>query len=703
MEHAHAFLSTLAVVLCTAAVTTVIFQWLRQPVILGYLIAGMLVGPHVKVPLVADPAIVQTLSEVGVILLMFSLGLEFRLSELLKVGPAAAVIAVIECSLMIWLGFVAGQAFGWTHRESIYAGAIVAISSTTIIVKAFAEQQSRGDFVRIVFDILIVEDLIAILLITLLSTLSLDDSVSLTELGRMAGRLGTFVVVLVVIGMLVVPRMMRAVVRLDRAETTLVASIGLAFGMALVAQALGYSVALGAFLAGSLTGESGVEDRIEELVRPVRDLFAAMFFVSVGMLIEPALIAEHWLAVVVLLVLVVVGKVLGVSISTFLMGQSTQTSVQTGMSLAQIGEFSFIIAGVGLATHSTGKFLYPVAVAVSALTTLTTPWLIRAAPGVAQFVDRKLPRPLQTFAALYSSWWELLRTSRTADSGKSTRRLGWLAVDAAVVATIMIGASVEMEPLRQQLTARTNLGSFAAQCTVIVAATLLAAPFVLGIMRGARVIGFDLAQSALPRAKSGLDAADAPRKLFVVTLQLAIVIAVGAPLLAITLPFVPPLAGGLGLLAVLTLLAVAFWRQATDLQGHTRASAQVVAELISQQTARTGSAERESDDVRQLLQGLGAPEAIELAPSSPAVGRTLAELNLRGRTGATVLAVRRPAGENVLVPTGRERLLAGDVLAVAGSSEAIDRARSILSAQEKLGQPTSISADSRARESSADA
>jgi CPA2 family monovalent cation:H+ antiporter-2 len=389
MPEAHEFLETLAIVLCTAAITTVLFQRFHQPVVLGYLIAGMIVGPHVPIPVTAETHTVELLAELGVILLMFSLGLEFSLSKLLRVGRTAGFIAVVQCSLMIWLGYIAGQAFGWSTLASSYAGAAIAISSTTIIIKAFEEQRTKEHFTHLVFGILIVEDLIAILLITILTTLSRGQDLSTFELTKMIARLAAFLTILMVVGLLTVPRLMRAVVRLDRGETTVVASVGLAFGFALLALKFDYSVALGAFLAGAVVAESGVEKTVEHLVQPVRDIFAAIFFVSVGMLIDPSQIAEHWPIVLTFLFIVVLGKVFSVTLGAFIIGESIQTSLKTGMSLAQIGEFSFIIAGLGITTGATDNLFYSIAVAVSGITTLLTPWLIRAAGPTAAWVDRK--------------------------------------------------------------------------------------------------------------------------------------------------------------------------------------------------------------------------------------------------------------------------------------------------------------------------
>ena len=417
MHDVHEFLRSLTVVLGVAALTTVVFQRLRQPVVLGYILAGLIIGPHVPVPLIADRGIVQTLSELGVILLMFSLGLEFSIRKFMRVVPNAGFAAIFQSSVMVWLGFLVGRLFDWTTLESVFLGAVVAISSTTIIAKVYEEQGIGGRLRTLVVGILLIEDLVAILLMAILTAVASGAGLSAGALATTVGRLAAFLIALLAIGFLVIPRFVRFVVRINRAETTLVASIGICFGMAYIAQTFGYSVALGAFLAGSLVAESGHAESIERLVQPVRDLFAAIFFVSVGLLIDPGVIAAHWEIVLVLALVVILGKITSVSFGAFLTGNGTRTSVRAGMSLAQIGEFSFIIASLGVALGATRELLYHVAVAVSAITTLTTPWLIRAAEPAAVFIDRKLPRPLQTFAALYGTWFERVHTS------SGTRRL----------------------------------------------------------------------------------------------------------------------------------------------------------------------------------------------------------------------------------------------------------------------------------------
>jgi CPA2 family monovalent cation:H+ antiporter-2 len=659
MTDAHAFLQNLTLVLGTAAITTVLFQKLRQPVVFGYLIAGMIVGPYVPIPLAADEAMVQVLAELGVILLMFYLGLEFSLRRLLQVASTAGVIALATCSAMLWIGFVLGKAFGWTTLEAVYAGAIISISSTTIIAKAFEEQGVKGKFVDVVLGVLIIEDLIAIFLVAILTAVSAGSEVTARSLTITFVRLATFLTGLIVVGLFVIPRVIRALVRMHKPETTLIATVGICFGAAMLALTFGYSVALGAFLAGSLVAESGEGRHIEHLVKPLRDVFAAIFFVAVGMIIDPALIAPYWAPVLAFTLAVIIGNVVVVSISSFLTGYSPRTSVQAGMSLSQIGEFSFIIAGVGLATGATRPFLYPVAVAVSAITTLTTPWLIRAAGPTAAWVDRRLPHRLQTLTALYGSWMERIRTPPEGTQGRprSRRLLQLLLIDAVLIAAVVIGAAVEAPRAVTMLGDALGVSASEARWVVIGIAFAIGVPLLYALLRTARLLAIELALKSLPAAEAGkVDFAAAPRGALVVTLQIAIVTVIGIPIIAVTQPFLPAFRLALVLVLVLLVLGVALWQSAANLQGHARAGGEIIATALSQQMSGSdGSADLEAgmSKVRIVLPGLGEPESVSVPVGSIIAGRTLADVDLRGLTGATVLAILR-AGEPIIAPTGKE-------------------------------------------------
>ena len=654
MHGTGSFLYTLAVVCCVAAVTTVLCQRIRLPVVFGYLLAGMIVGPHMPVSLVADPATVSSLAEIGVVLLMFSIGLEFSLRRMLRLAPVSGLVALLETTAMFGLGVAVAQLLGWTPLERIFTGAVVAISSTTIIARAFREHPVEHAVRETVFGILVFEDLIAILMLAALSALGRGEALSAREIGGTVLQLATFLAALIGAGLLVVPRLMRAVVRLRRDETTLVTTVGLAFAAALLAVAFGYSVALGAFLMGALVAESGTQHAVEKLLAPLRDFFAAVFFVAVGMSIEPGLVAQHWGAVLALAVVVMAGKVLTVSVAAFLSGRGVNTSVRAAMSLAQIGEFSFIIAGVGAASGAVGSQLLPVAVAASALTTLATSPLIAVSAAAAARVDRTLPAPLQTFVALYGTWYDAMRRGSAPQYRSRVRHLaGLIALDVAVLLGIVIAAAVEMPRGVALAHSWIGAGPDAARLLVLALATLAAAPLVLGLFRSAGLLGASLAERALPLPARGADFGFAPRRALTVALQGALLLVLGALL----------------------------WRSAAHLQGHAEAGAQLLVSALRHQMSaiETHAEALPIEHAAELLPGMGAPVAVAIAAEHAAAGQTLRALNLRARTGAAVLAITR-GEERILIPRGSDTLRAGDVLALAGTRGSVAAAVAQLTA-----------------------
>ena len=638
-----------------------------------------MVGPHVPVPLVADVGTVQTLAQLGVVLLMFSIGLEFSLRRLLRIGPRVGLVVLLEVGLLLAAGSLVGQLFGWSPAVSGLAGAIIAISSTMVAANVFSELRVEGPLRELVLSIAVVEDLAAILLIAGATALATSGEVSGAELARTLGRLLAFLAGALALGLLVVPPSMRAVARLRRPETTLVASVGLCFAAALLALSAGYSVALGAFLAGSLIYESGAGRSVEQLVRPLRDMFGAIFFVSIGMLLDPAIALGSWPVILTLVAVLVIGKTLGVTVGAFLTGHGTRLSLRAGMSVAQTGEFGFIIAGIGVGLGGPATTLPHVAAAVSVITAFASPWLVRASEPLALYVDRRLPRSLQTFASLYGSWVELVRAApRRGTPWTPVRRAARLVLlDAVLLAGLVIGASVNLPRLLAALGDQ-GVSPASGRWLVIAAAAACAAPFAIGMVRSSRRLGNALADLALPsRGADAMDPADAPRRAFVVTLQIAIVMMVGIPLVAVTQPFLPRYQGVVIVLAALAILGWLFWRTATNLQGHMRAGAEMMAEALGPR--HRGSEAVTLEHVQQLLPGLGTLVPVRVVPGSAAAGLTLAELNLRGRTGATAVALARGGGDEPMVfPTAKTLLREGDLLALSGSHDAIEEATRLL-------------------------
>lgn len=685
MHEIKDFLENITLILFVSAITSYLFYKLRQPLVLGYILAGMIIGPYLPIPLVADSAIVHTLSEIGVILLMFSLGLEFSIRKFFKVLPVAGLIAIIQSALMIWLGYVAGRAFGWNPVQSFYAGAIITISSTIIIAKTFSEMRLKGPVTDIVFGVLIVEDLIAILLLAGLPLLTQTTAASGWELAKTTGTLFMFLLTLLVGGMLIIPRITRSVVRAKRPEMSLVVSIGLCFAISVLAKKMGYSVALGAFMAGSLMAEAGEEGHLEHLVRPVRDMFVSVFFVSVGMLIDPFVIAKNWLMVLVFALIVIFGKIIGVVIGALLTGYNTRLSIRSGISMAQIGEFSFIIAGVGVATGVAHEATYPLAVAVSAITTLTTPWLIKCSDPIANWVDRRMPHRLQLFTTLYGSWIQRLRQSTPlSETSRLKRLLFLLSVDVLCLTSITMGAILSMDTLVMRTTTWIDMPEAVIRIGGIAIAIALATPFFIGIVNCIRSLGQELSSRILPERVDGkLDLAATPRRMLMLSLQFAIVILFGMPLVTITQPFVPDYLGAGLLILALMLLGVFFWRGTTQLQGHVHAGAQLVLEMLNRSSPQVQPPEI---PLEQVLPGLGKVVSVSLQSGNAAIGLSLSKVNLRSLTGASVIAITR-GEKGVLVPTGNETLLEGDLLAITGTDEAVMAAKEILQAVREQPYP----------------
>ncbi len=383
--------------------------------------------------------------------------------------------------------------------------------------------------------------------------------------------------------------------------------------------------------------------------------------------------------------MVTVAKIIGVTTGAFLTGNGIATSVRAGMSFAQIGEFSFIIASVGVSLHAIRPFLYPVAVAVSAVTTFTTPWLIRAAGPVAATLDCRLPHALQTYVSLYGAWVERLRDVRgTPTTWARVRQLTLLLiVDTGVIAAVIIVASLNA-PRVARLLGRLHLDAapWLVHLVLWAIALAIAAPFGLGAVRVARALGRRLAIEALP-STGAVDLSAAPRRALVVTIQIAILLAAGIPLMVVTQPFLPWLSGPVFLLLLLAGLIVPLWRSATNLQGHVRAGAQIVLERLAAQGAEAHASSDEVAAVDRALAGIGAAIPVRLVADSPAAGRTLKQLQLRGRTSATVVVVER-AGQ-LIYPTGDESLQPGDVLVLTGSAEAVAAAQGLLTGAAQLG------------------
>ena len=389
-------ITDLAVMLLTAGVVTILFRRFKQPLVLGYILAGFLVGPYMPFFFtVVDSASIETWSEIGIIVLMFGLGLEFNLHKLVSVGGTAIITALTEVFGMLVVGYLVGQAMGWGMMDSIFLGGMLSMSSTTIIIKAFDELGVRQEpFAQLVFGTLVIEDIAGIFMMIILSTVSVSKNISGGALALKLGMLVLYLALWLILGIYILPTLLRKAEKFMNDETLLLASLGVCFGMVLLAEALGFSSALGAFLAGSLLAGTVHAERVEHLTAGVKDLFGSVFFLSVGMMLNPEMIVRYIVPILIITVVTIVGKLLISSLGVLLSGQSLSKAIHCGCSLAQIGEFAFIIASLGMSLGVIEEKVYPIVVAVSILTTLTTPFFIKSADGIYRLVHKALPKKL---------------------------------------------------------------------------------------------------------------------------------------------------------------------------------------------------------------------------------------------------------------------------------------------------------------------
>ena len=405
MSHLAPLIADLALILICAGIMTLLFKKLKQPLVLGYVVAGFLASPHMAyTPSVMDTANIQTWADIGVIFLLFALGLEFSFKKIVKVGGAAIIAACTIIFCMILLGVAVGTAFGWKRMDCIFLGGMIAMSSTTIIYKAFDDLGMRKKkFTGLVLSVLILEDILAIVLMVMLSTMAVSHNFEGTEMLGSIAKLLFFLILWFVVGIYLIPVLLKKCRKLMSEETLLIVSLGLCFGMVVLAAHTGFSAAFGAFIMGSILAETVEAESIERLVKPVKDLFGAIFFVSVGMMVDPLMIVEYAGPIVVITLAVIVGQSLFGTLGVLLAGQPLKTAMQCGFSLTQIGEFAFIIASLGVSLHVTSHFLYPIVVAVSVITTFLTPYMIRFAEPASNFVDTHLPERWQKFLLHYAS------------------------------------------------------------------------------------------------------------------------------------------------------------------------------------------------------------------------------------------------------------------------------------------------------------
>ena len=423
MDELPGLIKDLALISIYAAIVLLIFKKIKQPVVLGYILAGMLVGPHIPfLPTINDMENIHVWANIGVIFLLFGLGLEFSFKKIVNVGKSALITATANILFLLFVGYQVGLILGWNTTDSLFLGGMISMSSTTIIIKAFDELNLKKEpFTFIVFGILVVEDVVGVLLLVLLPTIAIGKNVDGIDLLYSALKLAFFLVLWFISGIYLIPTLLKKIQKLLNDELILVISIALCLGMVLLAAKFGFSSALGAFIMGSILAETPIVEKIEKIISPVKDFFGAVFFVSVGLIVNPEMFVEYAKPIVVITIIVVVGQISMTTFGLLLSGKPLETALKCGFSLAQVGEFAFIIATLGVSLDVVSPQLYPIIVAVSVITTFTTPMMIKASRPIYEYVNKHLPDKYKQFLSKHTSnrptpnveenlWRELFQT-----------------------------------------------------------------------------------------------------------------------------------------------------------------------------------------------------------------------------------------------------------------------------------------------------
>lgn len=673
MEHS-VFVFDLAIVLCVAGITAVFARACRQSTVLGYLFAGLIVGPYLRIPVFADPARVGALAEFGVILVMFALGLEFRIAKLRRVLPVSGLTGVLQVAFLAWSGIAVGGLLGWGATESTFLGASLAISSTMVVFKVFEQVDVPKDAREHVLGVLVVQDVLAIVLIAAMTAVAAGGGLGPGALAATLARLGAVLFLLTAGGLLIVPRAMRRVSRLRSREISVVVAIGLSFGMAVLAQEFGYSVALGAFLAGILVAESGRGRSIEPLVQPLRDVFASVFFVSIGMTVDPRIALEHLPLAIGVFAVVVLGQLFSVTVAGLLSGLGIRRSVTAGLALGQIGEFSFILAAIGVQAGVVRPELQAVLVTVAVFTAFSTPLLLGASDRVVRTVDRLLPGRIHRVLAVYGAWLERSRQEAPPRRSPARRALRVLALDTVVLLLLLAACSAWVVDLAAWVEARFGLPSIGARTIVVAFAVALALPVLIGLVRNTVHLASWAGENLLERNEQPTPGAQLAYGIVRTLVVLVVLLAVGMPSIAVLRPLMDASYGMALLLTVVSGVGLHLWRNAGAMESEYLAGVEQLAGVLARQT---GDEPEPVERAPALLPGLEDARHETIDADSGVAGLSLAELDLRARTGATVVAIRRREA-GIVLPTGQERLGAGDTLVLVGSDEALDQASALL-------------------------
>lgn len=650
----------LAIILITAGVITVVFKWLKQPLVLGYIVAGFFIGPYFPwFPAVSDITNVHVWSDIGIVFLMFALGLEFSIKKLKKVGSTGAITALTELAIMFLIGSSVGRILGWSSMECIFLGCMLSISSTSIIIKSFEDLKLKQQkFTSSVTAVLVVEDIIAVLLLVLLSTISVSKSFDGGQLAMSLVKLVFFLIVWFVFGIFLIPTFLRWMRRYMTEETLCIVAVGLCFGMVVLASYAGFSTALGAFVMGAILAETIEADVIHRIITPIKNLFCAVFFVSVGMLVDPHILVKYLVPILVIAGTVILFKSSAATLGFVLSGKNLKTAVQSGFCFCQIGEFSFIIAGLGLSFGVINPDIYPIIVSVSIVTTFVTPYMIKASNPFYSKLEPRLPQRLKEALERYSNSAKQTNQSSSVRSFLK-KQFSSILIYSAINAAICLLSFTLLKPfLNTVITNEAGEPSFWGNFLGMMITLTIMIPFVWAIaVRNVNRF----------KIKELLDSTEYSQAIVIPVLLLRYFLALFFIGLVIG-SYIHLAVGFLIILAVFIVLVVLFSKRAIGF--YQRIENQFVSNFNSRQA-------QQSFKIPTLLENNFYLERVAVTQYSPYSGKRLMDTNFREDYGINIVSIER-AGQVYDLPPKEMLILPGDRLSVMGSEDQIAHLRSVI-------------------------
>lgn len=695
------FIQDLAIVMAVCAATTILCHKIRLPAVLGYILAGILIGPHTPpFSLVHDAHSIETLADLGVIFLMFSIGLEFNLKKLRRLGLTAFFATTLEVLLMICIGFSVGKMLGWRFMDCLFLGAILSISSTTIIATVLIQLKLiRERFAQIVIAVLIMEDLLAILIIATLSALSITGSVNVQSISFSALKVAVFILLSIGLGLVVLPRFIHYVSRSYPGEVLIVTLLGLCFGFSILGAQLGFSIALGAFLIGAVIAESKEIEEIVRKIEPLRDMFIALFFVSVGMFLDLDQVRAGWFPILVITLAVILGKHSCVSFAVFLTGHPAQTALKAGLAMTQIGEFSFIIARLGETSGVTEHSLFPIAVSVSFLASFLTPIFIRQGDALSTALAKWVPRPIATFGEFYTSWLSRLWTEKGHQVAleeltpsqiwkRAKNDLSMVAVYLFLIAALF-ALSLQFESKLLLKIPGPLPPWISGKVLYWLLIGLVIFPFWVGLVYSLDKALWDIFFVSPQLRKKSEEEVREPRQVLRNMFRLGILVGLSLAVIAVGFPFLPHVPLLLVAGAFLSLASLWFWNSVTRLHAYLNDTLRVVFEK-EEPGAKKIEMEKARHDLEELIKKEYPwevqTEDLLIPYRQTAVNRAIRDLELPQLTGAMIMAIYREEGV-VVNPSPDTVVMPGDVLVLMGEKEQIQKAMRYL--HELMSKPPS--------------